>query len=79
MRSYIIVGEAGDRSCHYWISTASFSLHTTQSATNACGKRDGGGGVGREQMRIRAMKAGREEMQRLRWREGDKVKKSEVL
>lgn len=41
-RSYIIVREAADRSCHYWINTASFSLHTTQSAANACGQRDGG-------------------------------------
>ena len=40
MRLYIIVCEAGDRSCHYWISTASLSLHTTQSAANACGQRD---------------------------------------
>lgn len=42
MRSYIIVCEAGDRSCHYWISAASLSLYTTQSAVNACGQRDGG-------------------------------------
>lgn len=45
MRSYIIVCEAGDRSCHYWISTASLNLHTTQSAANACGQkrwREGG-------------------------------------
>lgn len=40
--SYIIVGGAGDRGCHYWISTASFSLRMTQSAMSACGQSDGG-------------------------------------
>lgn len=39
-QSSIIVGGAGDRGCHYWISAASFSLQS-QSATSACGQRDG--------------------------------------
>lgn len=49
MRSYIILCEAGDRSCHYWISIASLSLHTTQSAANACGQRDGVEGSGKKE------------------------------
>lgn len=59
---YIIVREAGDRTCHYWISTASLSLHMTQSATNACGQRDGGSGETKitEQRRIGGTKAVRE-------------------
>lgn len=78
MRSYIIVGEAGDRSCHYWISTASFSLHTTQSATNACGKRDGGGGEGTDEDKSDEGWEGRDVEVEM-GREADKVKKSEVL
>lgn len=75
MKSYIIVCEAGDRSCHYWISTASLSLHTTQSATNACGQREMEGEEGERPRKSGRTKAGRDgDVEGERWRERDKAK-----
>ena len=71
MRSYIILCEAGDRSCHYWISTASLSPHMTQSAANASGQRDEGKGKrGKRDARGKGRVKGLEEK---RWKERDKA------
>lgn len=81
MRSYITVCEAGNRSCHYWISAASLSLCTTQSAANACGQRDGG--RGKREVRGKRMDKSWEggvdveEGRKKRWRGRDKAKEAE--
>ena len=75
-RSYIILCEVGDRSCHYWISTASLSRHTTQTATDARGRQDGERGgrtkAGRErdteeEVEGKGMREGRKEGREPRW------------